>query len=271
VSERIQLMDERALIEQITGLVMARLASSGDGAGSGPAGSVAPAPPAPAPMPAPLYRGLVLLTEKKQQLEEYWEQMRACAGLSIEWMVFLSGEFTADEVRKELQPLKVQIYESLPPSWKGMIPRVDFVLVPVLPLTLASKIAHLIADDVASQVIIQSLIERRRIVAGSEEMSFLVRYSAQLPRALVGAMNTIFETVRAMGIGEIAISSLSREIGGFLGRESSPGRGSTVITKKDIEAALSEGRKTLEFLRGTIITPLAREYAENMDIEIVVR
>ncbi|MGV8119746.1 MAG: hypothetical protein AB2L14_08310 [Candidatus Xenobiia bacterium LiM19] len=262
-------MDERTLIEQITGLVMARLASSGEAEGAEAAASGGLQ--VPASLPATLYKGLVLLTEKKSQLEEYWEQMRACAHLPVEWQVFLSAEFSADEVKKELQPLRVQIYEALPPSWKTMIPRTDFVLVPVLPVTLASKIAHLIADDAASQVIIQSLIERRRILAGCEEISFLVRYSAQLPRALVLVMNTVFESVRAMGIEEIALNSLSREIQRFLGHESSPLRGSTVITRNDIEAALAEGKKTLEFLRGTIVTPLAREYAENMNVEIFIR
>ncbi|GEM_PF-1577360 len=264
-------MDERALIEQITGLVMARLALSGSGQSAEAVTSDEIQVSAPVPVPAPLYKGLVLLTEKKPHLEEYWEQMRACAHLPIEWMVFLSGEFSTDEVRKELQPLRVQIHEALPPSWKALIPGSDFVLVPVLSLTLASKIAHLITDDVASQVILQSLIERRRILAGGEEISFLVRYSAQLPRALVSVMNTVFESVRAMGIEEIALNSLSREIQGFLGHESSPVRGSTVITRNDIEASLAEGKKTLEFLRGTIITPLAREFAENMNVEIVIR
>jgi len=262
-------MDERAIIEQITGLVMARLASA-EGTEradtSVPCGlQVSP------PVPAASYKGLVLLTEKKSQLDDYWEQMRACAHLPVEWQVFLSVEFSADEVKKELQPLRAQIYEALPPSWKAVIPRTDFVLVPVLPVTLASKIAHLIADDAASQVIIQSLIERKRILAGCEEISFLVRYSSQLPRALVSVMNTVFESIRAMGIEEIALSSLCMEIQRVIGCVASPLRGSTVITRNDIEAALAEGKKVLEFLRGTIVTPLAREYAENMNVQIVIR
>lgn len=218
-----------------------------------------------------IFKGVLVLTESRDQMEEFWEQMRACTGLPIEWLAFAGPEFPLSVAEKSLNPLKIKCFDTLPPAWKSIASSSDFLMVPVLNLNLCSKIASLIADDVPSKLVLQFLLEKKQILAGAEEYNFLTRFSAQLPKPLVNVMNTHFEMIRSLGIQEVEMKNLEREMGSLISRTGLFGKGNNVITKEDIMAAIEEGKNRLEFLRGTIITPLARAYAEEMSVEIVLR
>jgi hypothetical protein len=261
-------MDLDQLVEQITDMVMARL-SADAGEESAPLKEV--------PVSRDRdrserhVRGIIVFTESRPQLEEFSGHIRALSSMPISWTLIVSRDMQTAASVRELQPLKAQIVETLQPSWHDIIVASDFLVVPVLTVTLCSKIAHLIADDVPSQVIMAALLERKPVIVGAEEIAFFNRFSAQLPKPLVAMLNGTLEIVRSMGVKEVPLMGIESEIKRLIGQSGSPARGRNVITKADIEAALGEGKRGLEFLRGTIITPLAREYAEMMNMTIQIR
>lgn len=260
-------MDIDRLVEQITDIVISRLASEeGD---SGRPDSSAPEPPV--SKPARMFRGVIVLTEMRPQMEDFWEHLRACGKYPVEWIVFASAEVPMAVVKKNLQSFPAQVHEALPGGWKTMSAESDFMIAPVMTMTLCSKIANLIADDLPSMVTLQFLIEKKHIVVGAEEINFLNRFCAQLPRPLVSVMNAHVEMMRSMGLIEVEMNKLERELAALIGRTGVFGKANNVITKADVEAAMEEGKTTLEFLRGTIVTPLARAYAEEKNIQIVLR
>ncbi len=227
-------------------------------------------PPLILPAPQKAARGLLVFTESSPFLEESWEHFRALSHYPIEWTALACEELPAPLLQKELAGLKLAIMESLPPSWKTMVRSADLVVIPVLTMTLSSKVAHLIGDETSSRLVIQALIEKKPVIAGMEELTFLTRHSAQLPKPLITLMNAHGEAVKSMGIKEIQLHAIEQEVGRLIGAARQAGRGNNVITRADIEAALMEGRKTLELARGTIVTPLAREWAEKMNLEIIL-
>jgi hypothetical protein len=263
-------MDINELVEQITDIVIGRLSSSEEGK-QVPGEQKVQTPVSSSEGSPRVFRGVIVLTETRPHMEKFWEQMRECARHPVEWIVFSSSEVPLSVAKKNLQPLSAQYFDTLPPSWKNMVPGSDFLIVPVITMTLCSKVGSLIADDIPSMLILQFLIERKQIVVGAEEIHFLNRFSAQLPKPLVNVMNTHFEMIRSMGLMEVEMNNLEREVGGLLRRTGVFGKGNNVITKTDIEAAIEEGKTTLEFLRGTIVTPLARAFAEEKNIQIVFR
>lgn len=260
-------MDIDRLVEQITDIVISRLASAeGD---SGRPDSSTPEPPV--SKPARMFRGVIVLTEMRPQMEEFWEHLRACSRFPVEWIVFASADVPMAVAKKNLQSFPAQVHEALPGGWKPMIAASDFMIAPVMTMTLCSKIINLIADDLPSMVTLQFLIEKKHIIVGAEEIHFLNRFCAQLPKPLVNVNNAHVEMMRSMGLIEVEMNKLERELAALIGRTAVFGKANNVITKADVEAAMEEGRTTLEFLRGTIITPLARAYAEEKNIQIVLR
>jgi hypothetical protein len=264
-------MDLDHLVEQITDMVMSRLSAEMQEEYAPERQVPVKSASADAISSERLLNGIIVLTERRPQLEDFYEQIRTFAGMPISWTVILSPAFPSPEPEHELHPLKIQVIETLPEAWRGMIVSADFIVVPILTMTLCSKIAHLIADDQPSQVVLAALMESKPIIVGAEEITFLNRFSAQLPKPLVSVQNSTMEIVRSMGLREVPLKSLESEIKRLMARVSSFGRGANVITKTDIEAAVREGKTKLEFMRGTIVTPLAREYAEMMHIAIVSR
>ncbi|MDQ7822131.1 MAG: hypothetical protein RDV48_04985 [Candidatus Eremiobacteraeota bacterium] len=257
-------MELEHLIEDITAMVMERLASLPDGGYEGverlPHQASLPAPP------SKTFRGLVVLTDERPQMEVFWEQFQRCGRLGIAWTFFRGGDcFLPPDSSIP------KVNDSLPSSWAALVPGADFLIVPVMTMTLCSKIASLIADDVPSRVTLQALVEGKPVLVGAEEISFLNRFSARLPKPLVSVLNAHCEVMRAMGLTEIPLASLETELVKLLSRQPQEGRAGNVITKADVQAAFDEGKRRLEFLRGTIVTPLAREYAEATGVEIILR
>jgi len=263
-------MEREQLIEQITSLVMEHLQAPGAITGIGRKDSPGEPPPGGYPELEKAARGLFVFSESSTFLQESWEHFRALSRYPIDWMALEGEGLPASLLKKELGGLRFTILESLPPSWKTMIRSFDLVVIPVLTFTLSSKIANLIADDLPSRLIIQALIEKKPVIAGMEELTFLTRHSAQLPKPLVAAMNTHSEAAKSMGIREIQLRAIEMEVGRLIGAAGKLSRGNNVITRADIDAALMEGRKTLELARGTIVTPLAREFAEKMNLKILI-
>lgn len=261
-------MDTDRLVEQITDIVMAQLAFSGQNESKielqkkSDNFEIAS---------EKSYSGIIILTEARSHLEEFWSQIRSAGKLGIKWSIFSDGEIKQSVINKEISSGIAGFYEALPPSWKNIVAASDVIVVPVMTVSLCSKIAHLINDDVSSKISIQALIERKPVITGAEEISFLTRFSAQLPKPLVSVMNGNFEAMRSMGFTEVSMNSIESGIRNILGRTGESKRGSNVITKIDIVAAIDEGKSRLEFRRGTIITPLAREFAEKMNVEINIR
>jgi hypothetical protein len=263
-------MEQGTLTEQITALVVEHLAAAGFlSAVPGEETLKDKVPETPARMQKAA-KGLLIFTDSSQFLRESWEHFRNLSRFSVEWTAITGEELPPSLLKKELGGLTLTTADSLPSSWKSLVRAVDMVIIPVMTVTLSSKIAHLLGDDVSSRLVIQALMEKKPVLAGMEEITFLTRHSAQLPRPLVTMMSQYSEIIKSMGVREIQLCGIEHEIARLMGAAGTLARGSNVITMSDIEAAALEGRKTLECARGTIVTPLARDFAEKKDLKIVI-
>lgn len=247
-------MDRKRLIAEITELVVARLSQE--------KGSVA--------VPGGRNEGsfAVVLTEPGEHMETFASAVAAAS--SCRWSFYLSGDMPPGYAEKMFSFPGAEFFPELPPSWKSRIVSYDAFLVPVLTMTVCSKIASLIADDMASKLLIQALLEQRKIFAGSEEMAFLRTFSARLPKALVGILGENLDRLHALGISEVPVKHMVEKACGVRKSQESSFSGN-VITKEDVEAAAASGADKMEFRYGTIVTPLAKDYARDMNIRLILR
>lgn len=190
-----------------------------------------------------------------------------------DFLFFVSKDCCRKRAEFISNSLQGRLFFELPPNWKNMVCDFSAVYIPVFDMALCSKTAMLIPDCLPSRLVIQSLLEQKSIFAGSEELTLLKSVSARLPKALLSVFSDNINSVLSMGIREVSLSQVSNVIETFF--EDSKGvvsvRPNNVITKEDVEQALKEGAKVIELRSGTIVTPLARDYAQSLNLNIIFR
>ncbi len=253
-------MDLQKLIDEITDIVISRVSSGAEN---------------PAPQTAVVAGRksvAVVLTQESNDFDLFVKELK-CLSPFCDFLFFVSDEFCIKKAESLAKTVPGQLFSVLPSSWKRTVSGFDAVIVPVMNMTLCSKTAQLIADDVPSKIVIQSLMEQKAIFAGSEEISLLRSASARLPKPLLSVFSANLNLILSMGVREISVLGMAGEISGFLSGKKVTGdvRPNNVVTKEDIDSALRDGVDVLEFRFGTIVTPLARDYAQSLNMKIIFR
>jgi hypothetical protein len=149
---------------------------------------------------------------------------------------------------------------------------VEAVVLPALPLEVVSKLGLLIPDVPAVAAALEGVMQGRPVWAASLEVDKFRRSSGRLPGGLQSAYYQHLRALEGLGIQVLQPPELARKLQGGAAQTaiaSGSSKGRDVLTVEDLEAALKAGQRVLTLTPGTIVTPLAREKAQTMGIEVI--
>lgn len=237
------------MIQRITDLVMAEMGRGEE--------SRAPVPTA----PASSGRRVLLVPAPASGGEDLWRSLREAKGIA--WTaVRVAGvcEQRFPEARWIDPPL----------LWDDLVHGCEAVVLPVLRLEVLSRIALLLSDIPAAAAAISAVMQGVPVLASAHEVDQLKRSSGRLPGPFLSLFHQHLRTVEGMGVQVLESVTLLQRLGMSRvgGGAATAGKGRDVITVSDLEAAARAGQKSLQVLPGTIVTPLAREKAAQMGIEV---
>ena len=255
---------DASLVQLITDLVMAEVTR---GEGVQPS---SPPPPLEAAAPSgDLARGgrrllLVPAPAPFSSYEGLLGSLRDVPGIS--WTAVRVAGVCEKRVTQALGAVR---WVDAPLLWDEFIHGMEAVVLPVLRLEVLSRVANLLSDIPASAAAVAGVMQGVPVLAGALEVNNLKRSSGRLPGPFLSLFHQHLRTVEGMGIQVLENESLVRRLGAkVVAPASAVGKGRDVITVSDLEAAARAGQKVLQVVPGTIVTPLARDKAAQMGIEV---
>jgi len=214
---------------------------------------------------------LLVVDRAGKEEEEAFRQIRQLGKFNFEWTVLHTPEASPSRTREQTSGVRCKFIENPPIIFDDFVRGFDLVVIPFFSLTAVSRVATLMADNLISSIIFAALREEKQIIAGADQINFYNFYSAIMPKTFLEVLREHLRIVQGFGMKIVEAKGLGSEIelilrsGGITSRSSNV---RPVITKEDILIAQRSGNNYLEFPRGTIITPLARETADAAGIEI---
>ena len=154
-----------------------------------------------------------------------------------------------------------------PRLWDEFVHGFEALVVPVLPLAVISRVALLLSDCPVSAAIVSAICQGVPVLACAHDVDALKRSSGRLPGPFLSLFHQHLRTLEGMGVQLLEQEALLARLGQKQSK-AAPARGRDVITLEDLEAAARAGQTSLQVLPGSIVTPLAREKATQMNIEI---
>lgn len=258
-----------SLVQLITELVMAELnrgpgLSPVPGVFAGPSASVVQ--PTVAAAPSSRHRKLLLVPAPAGDShgDPLWEALAALS--DVAWTaVRVPG---VSEAKISLPGVR---WIDPPLVWDETVHGQHAVILPVLRLETLSRLAVLLGDTAASAAAIAAVMQGVPVYASAHEADRLKRSSGRLPGPFLSLFHQHLRTVEGMGIQVLEAAALVQRLGTArgAGQVTVANRGRDVITVADLEAASRAGQKTLQVTPGSIVTPLARDTAAQMGIEVL--
>jgi len=249
-------MNYESIVEQITKLVMEELEkmSSGSPANTGSGEK---------------NRVLVLLDEETEDPASVIDVLAKVETGSPDYHIYIPDEI-AEQVKSCAGFLKYKPVTGIKrSSYNRIISNMDKVILPFLSIPALTKIANLIADDPISGLSIKALLMDKPLLVCTDNIHNLKYSGARTESKIMSLINANLKTLEELGAKTIQLKSLpgmmveqpSQEVTTDVGVRN-------VVTKEDILVAADQKLKLLNFPRKTIVTPLARETARAMGIEI---
>ncbi len=263
---------DASLIQLITDLVVAELGSGSPSGGIGPgvnpgtSGSAIFSPVVQPSCNGPIPPGrkvLVCATPAPVDgLVATWEALKAVE--NITWVV-VPGCNRSESPAVNLSPLYTR---AAPAVWDELVSQVEAVVLPALTLEVLSKSSLLIPDVPAVAACLQALSSGVPVYASSFEVEKLKRSTGRMPGGFQTAYFGHLRTVESLGFQVLEASQIAQRLGGKAKVLATAARGRDVLTVEDVEAFARSGSKVLRVAPGTIVTPLARDVAQSMGIEV---
>jgi hypothetical protein len=146
---------------------------------------------------------------------------------------------------------------------------IDRIIIPLLSVTCLSKIASLTGDEPVPGICIQGLLSGIPVTVCTDNIHSLKFSDCVRPKKLLAMVQAHLTVIQEMGIEPVQLQKLPETVKDKKReKEISPAAMKNVITNEDVMTAVHQKVKDINFPRGTIITPLARETARNYGIEI---
>lgn len=249
-------MNTDSLVEEITRLVMEELAKAGGVTSSG-LSSVSP------------HRVLVVLDEEVEELEPLFEILGKTTGVNGEFHMVIPEGLT-ERVKQFTLPFSYIPITSLKrSSYKGLVSAMDKIIVPFLTVTGLSKIAGLIGDEAVPGLCIAALSQGKPVVLCTDHIHSMQYSSLGTESKFMSIIRQKLELVKELGVETVQLNSLTEKITSKeMVKTPLASETKAVVTKEDILIAGEQQKKSLHFPAGSIITPLAKETASDMGIEI---
>lgn len=242
---------DSSLVQLITELVMAEM-------GKGQPAAV------PTPTVAPGRKILLVGSPTSGEPDPLWSLLKSVQGVS--WTVVRGGESCQRLAAASLGSASMRWVDP-PAVWDSLVAEHEAVVLPVVRLEVLSRIALLLGDIPASAAALAAVMQGVPVLASAFEVDRLRRAQGRLPGPFISHFQQHVRTVEGMGISFLAAEALVARLE-HKQQPVGPSRGRDVITVADLDAAAQAGQKVLVVTPGTIITPLAREKAAQMGIEV---
>lgn len=232
-----------SLIERITNLVMAELTQG------------QPAPP------SPKKAGRQVLVAAVQGPDgPGWQALRGVKG--VRWL----GVGCSEQLKSRLGEVRClpapELWDELP---------VEAVVLPHFPLATLARTAQMLGDSPAVGAALAGVVQGIPVLASSHDVERIKRHSNRLPAGFLNLFQQHLRAVEGMGLQLLEPEALAAQVAQQRKAVLAPARGKDVVTMEDLEAARRAGVKVLELAHGTIVTPLARDAAKQMGIEVSFR
>lgn len=242
------------LIDAITDIVMQRLAQ-----GALPE----------QPFSASKKKSVTLLLDRLSPAQEQFiEQLRKLSS-SVAFTIYASDDFPK-ELAATISHAAAASVNTVLSNYGDRIATSEMVLIAGLSLSLASKIALLIDDDNLSKLVFRAFLEGKAVFYFSEEFNLINSRSSVLPKRFYAEYRSRVESIASMGIKQLQIADLASAISGTQERSLTTQTAGNLITAEDL-VTLTAGKKSLTVRAGTIVTPLAYQYAAEQGIEIIFK
>jgi len=234
-----------SLIERITELVMAELASS--------------QPAAPTPKKA----GRQVLVAAVQGPDgPGWQALRGVK--DVRWL----GVGCSEQLKSRLGEVRCL---PAPELWDEAVASAQAVVLPHFPLATLARLAQMLGDSPAVGAALAGVVQGVPVLAASHDVERIKRHANRLPAGFLNLFQQHLRAVEGMGIQLLEPEALAAQVAQQKKAALAPARGKDVVTMEDLEAARRAGVKVLELAHGTIVTPLARDAAKQMGIEVSFR
>ncbi|HWR08877.1 flavoprotein [Sporomusa sp.] len=263
-------MDNEKIVETVTAEVLRQLSIISGNMPAHPGGS--------------LYKALAIFTGGTIGFEAGLLQLTHIQSLNTGLTVVLSAAaekiLDTDRIRQALGS-NTSVLTSTSPYPGPALRAADIVLIPVLTQNSAAKLANTLADSMVLTLILQALMLGKPVIAatnaadpddnrrGEKNMSNL------LP-ALREALQANLKKIATYGIKLTPVENLAAAAQQALAKEIKPYAQDKLAKKRvlhaeSVKGAVNSGTKTIVITQGTIVTPLARDIARALKVEIVVK
>lgn len=192
---------------------------------------------------------------------ETWELFKGLPGIA--WTAVAWDRFPHERLRGF--PARVV---STPPCWEQAVTGVEAVVLPSVRLETLARIALLLGDTPPAAAAVAGVVQGRPVLICAEGVERYRRHSARLPGGFMAVFGSHLRTVESLGIEVLEPPEIAARLLGHSQSAPSAAGGRDVVTMEDLEAARRRGVTVLEVSSGAIVTPLAREAAKDMGIEV---
>ncbi len=245
-----------SLVEEITRLVMAEIGKMQENSA---ASSTNP----------DRAKVLVVLDDEAENLSQVFDTLGKVSGELPDYHIYIP-EHLSDMVRNSAGFLRYTPIDSLKRhQFKGLVERMDRVVIPFLSITSLSKIVEMVGDEPVSGCCLRALMAGKPVSVCTDGIHALTYTGIKTESKLMSIIRSNLKILEEMGAETVQINKLKENIGVKPAEPAQPTVGmKNVVTQGDVTIAFNQGHKTLNFPRGTIVTPLARETATNLGMEI---
>lgn len=143
----------------------------------------------------------------------------------------------------------------------------EAIVIPVPTLGLIAKVALGIIDNLSTEVVITALAKRKKVISSKKILAFSGQRTVNnVPQALTDVINDYMKKLESFGMTFTDISGMAQ----YIARTEDIGRlDKEKIVSQELIQNLPDGVRQIVLKRGAIVTPLAKDTAREMGIEIV--
>ena len=225
---------------------------------------------------------LIVFHAGVSKLDEAMNQVRLIQRLAGKSSVFTDESARSwvcgEDVRKQAGTRCI-LDTVRPDGLAKVLERADVLVLPTFCLKVGAKVASLICDDQASDIVCSALAQGKKVLASRD--GFLISETLSNIK-MREEIDLILQKLEEYGIffaPTDQLSAMFREIA-LQPRESGDHQGEKIqasgnerlrkiITARDINSAANEKKGTVRVAPGGIVTPLARDLAKEYGIKIV--
>ena len=193
--------------------------------------------------------------------DSVWQALASVDGLA--WQAVVWDGFRADQFRLPGRTIPA------PTSWESAVASVEAIVLPSVDLGGLAAIANLLTVNPPAAAAVQGVVQGRPVYLCSESLEVFRRHANRIPQGLLKVFAEHRATVESFGVQILESSRVAAALKGEVRTPVAPSSGGRdVVTTEDLEALQRKGQKVLQVASGAIVTPLARQAATRMGIEV---